>query len=186
MTVVSCSRYSTVADSFEAHHYSHEICKLCCPWLVISTTHWVWIFQSTFQNLLSTVVNTLVKASSLFGVLLCIIVTYAFVGNLFFTNVRSGEAVDYGLVNFNGVFVSMNIVFRVMTGEDWHQLLTDAMASSSLVFFFGMWILLLVVLGPMALLLGETCWVWQCTDSHYWIYFLLRCSYFHPYQCGCR
>ena len=80
-------------------------------------------------------INTLVKASSLFGVLLCIIVTYAFVGNLFFTNVRSGEAVDYGLVNFNGVFVSGNIVFRVMTGEDWHQLLTDAMASLSLVFF---------------------------------------------------
>lgn len=55
--------------------------------------------------------------------------TYGFIGNLFFSNVRSGEAIDYGLVNFNGVFVSVQIVFRVMTGEDWHQLLTDTMVS---------------------------------------------------------
>ena len=85
--------------------------------------------QSTFQNLLSTVGNTLIKTASLFGALMSIILAYAFALNLFFNNVRSGEAIDYGLVNFNGVFASIVLVFRVMTGEDWHQLLTDAMVS---------------------------------------------------------
>ena len=83
--------------------------------------------QSTLQNLLSTIGNTLVKTAPLLGTLLAIIVMYAFTGILFFNNVRSGEAIDYGLVNFNGVFVSAFIVFRVMTGEDWHLILTDTM-----------------------------------------------------------
>ena len=29
--------------------------------------------------------------------------------------------------NFNGVFVSLSVIFRVMTGEDWHQLMWDYM-----------------------------------------------------------
>lgn len=60
---------------------------------------------------------------------MAIIVSYAFIGILFFSNVRSGEAIDYGIVNFNGVFVSSGIVLRVMTGEDWHQILADARVS---------------------------------------------------------
>lgn len=84
-------------------------------------------FQSTFQNLLITVGNTLIKSASLIGVLLAIILTYAFIGNLFLNNVRSGEAIDYGVVNFSGVLDSIAIVIRVMTGEDWHQLLADSM-----------------------------------------------------------
>ena len=35
----------------------------------------------------------------------------------------------YRLVNFNGIFESMNLVVRVSTGEDWHQLLWDTMVS---------------------------------------------------------
>ncbi len=62
---------------------------------------------------------------------MAIIISYAFVGILFFGNIRSGEAIDYGLVNFNGVFVSIAIVLRVMTGEDWHQILADARVSDA-------------------------------------------------------
>ena len=78
---------------------------------------------------MSTVGNTLIKGASLLGALTAIIVSYAFVGSLFFSDVRSGEAIDYGVVNFNGVFVSIGIVLRVMTGEDWHQILADAQVS---------------------------------------------------------
>lgn len=60
---------------------------------------------------------------------MAIIVSYAFVGILFFSNVRSGEAIDYGVVNFNGVITSIGIVLRVVTGEDWHQILADARVS---------------------------------------------------------
>ena len=35
----------------------------------------------------------------------------------------------HSLVSFNGIFVSWNSVIRVMTGEDWHHLLGDTMAS---------------------------------------------------------
>ena len=76
---------------------------------------------------MTTIGNTLFKAAPLLGVLMAIILSYAFIGILFFNNVRSGEAIDYGIVNFNGVFVSSFIVLRVMTGEDWHQILTDSM-----------------------------------------------------------
>ena len=67
---------------------------------------------------------------------MAIIVSCAFVALLFFNNVRSGEAIDYGLVNFNGVFASIGIVLRVMTGEDWHQILTDARVSMLAVSLF--------------------------------------------------
>ena len=53
--------------------------------------------------------------------------TYSLVGNVLFNNLRSGEAIDYGRVNFNDTVDAFNLVTRVATGEDWFKLLTDAM-----------------------------------------------------------
>ena len=76
---------------------------------------------------MTTVYKAIYKSRALLGVLLMIALMYAFVGSLFFSGLRSGEAVNYDQVNFDGIFVSMNLVIRVVTGEDWHQILWDSM-----------------------------------------------------------
>ena len=61
------------------------------------------------------------------GVLLTILLLYTFLGNLFFRNVRSGEAVDTSFVNFVGFFRAFNVLIRVVTGEDWYTIFRDTM-----------------------------------------------------------
>ena len=84
-------------------------------------------FQSSMQNLLITIGQTIYRGLSLIGVLITIIVTYSLVSTLFFNTLRSGQAINYALVNFNDVFTSSTLFVRIVTGEDWHHLLWDAM-----------------------------------------------------------
>ena len=110
--------------------------------------------QSTLQNLLTTVGTTILNSLSLLGVIGGFIITYAFVGVVVFSPLRSGEAINYrcvslcvarpypppppcSLVTFNGVWTSINLVIRVMTGEDWHQLLWDSMVTGGWGFVAG-------------------------------------------------
>ena len=79
------------------------------------------------QNLFITVVRTLVGSTPLMCVLSFIILTYAFIGDIIFLNLRTGEGITLSWVNFDGAFQSFYLAFRVMTGEDWHHLLWDAM-----------------------------------------------------------
>ena len=72
--------------------------------------------------------------------LISVFLTYTFLGNLYFGNVRTGEAVEFGIVNFDGVLRAMTLLVRVVTGEDWHTIFRDSMVS--LLFFFSHWILL--------------------------------------------
>ncbi len=83
--------------------------------------------QRVFQNLMETVVKTIYRSLRLLFVLAMTMALYSFVGTLFFGNIRSGEALDYSLVNFNGIFVSIHLVIRIMTGEDWYQIFWDTM-----------------------------------------------------------
>ena len=128
----ACSWHSFNFVCIEAVHHSHEICECTrynyfLPIKPFSIHTYQIKIQSTLQNLLITVGSTLLRSTSLIGVLVAIILTYAFTGNLFFNHLHAGEAIDYGIVNFNGAIVSINIAIRVITGEDWHHLLADAM-----------------------------------------------------------
>ncbi len=83
--------------------------------------------QRVFQNLMETVVKTVYRSLGLLSVLIMISIMYSFIGALFFANIRSGEALDYSMVNFNGIRASLGLVIRIMTGEDWYQILWDTM-----------------------------------------------------------
>ncbi len=71
--------------------------------------------------------KTIYRSLRLLFVLVMTSFVYSFVGALFFGSIRSGEALDYSVVNFNGILVSFNLVIRIMTGEDWYQILWDTM-----------------------------------------------------------
>ncbi len=83
--------------------------------------------QRVFQNLMETVVKTVYRSLGLLSVLLMTSIMYSFIGALFFANIRSGEALDYSVVNFDGILVSLHLVIRTMTGEDWYQIFWDTM-----------------------------------------------------------
>ncbi|CAI8036576.1 Sodium leak channel non-selective protein [Geodia barretti] len=82
---------------------------------------------SIMQNLSITVARTLIGSTPLLFVLFLIILTYAFVGAIIFSNLRTGEEISFSRINFDGAFPSFSLAFRVMTGEDWHHLMRDAM-----------------------------------------------------------
>lgn len=81
------------------------------------------------QNLSITVVRTLIGSTPLMCVLFFIVLTYSFIGNIIFSNLRTGEGINFSRVNFERPLSSFSIAIRVMTGEDWHHLLWDAMVS---------------------------------------------------------
>ncbi len=57
--------------------------------------------QSVLQNLTITVGQTLFKSLPLILVFLVTVVTYAFLGNIFFSHVRTGEAINYRYIYMN-------------------------------------------------------------------------------------
>ena len=73
--------------------------------------------------------STIVRSAALLGVLACVVLLYTLLGNLHFGNVRSGEALDYGIINFSEMLRATNALVRVVTGEDWHTIFRDAMVS---------------------------------------------------------
>ena len=87
---------------------------VCCP-------------QSILQSLLSTVGVTLFHTGALLVVLGLLLLLFTFFGNLHFGIVRTGEAVDFAIVNFGDVLRSLNLLIRVVTGEDWHTIFRDSM-----------------------------------------------------------
>lgn len=101
--------------------------------------------QSFMQNLSITVVRTIIGSIPLLCVLLFIILTYTFTGSIIFSNLRTGEGINLSRVNFDGTFSSFSIAIRVMTGEDWHHLLWDAMVSGETSYC------LVIVLGRLVL-----------------------------------
>ena len=79
------------------------------------------------QNLLRTVISTVLRGRHLVGVLLSILLLYTFMGHLYFSNVRTGEAINFSFVTFNRFFSSLNLMIRVVTGEDWYTIFQDSM-----------------------------------------------------------
>ena len=62
--------------------------------------------------------------------LFSIILLFSLLGNLYFSNLRSGEAINFSFVNFARIQFSANLVIRVVTGEDWHTIFRDAMVTN--------------------------------------------------------
>ena len=82
--------------------------------------------QSILQSLLLTVGFTLFRTGALLGVLGCVLLFFTFIGNLHFGLLRTGQSIDFAIINFRDVFRSLNLLIRVVTGEDWHTIFRDS------------------------------------------------------------
>ena len=58
-------------------------------------SHFYFSFQSAMLNLLLTVSSTLFSSVPLVLVIFIFLICYTLLGVIFFSNVRSGEAIDY-------------------------------------------------------------------------------------------
>ena len=124
----------TILGKYVREHYTDRLSCAHFQELFLYThtrahthAHTYTLVQSIMQNLTITVVRTLIGSIPLMCVLFFIILTYSFVGVIIFANLRTGEDITFSRVNFNGAFPSFYLAFRVMTGEDWHHLMRDAM-----------------------------------------------------------
>lgn len=76
------------------------------------------------RMLMLTVVMSMIKSFYTIGVLVCILICYAFVGVILFGTVKPGLAINR-TVNFRKSYYAMFVLFRITTGEDWNKIMHD-------------------------------------------------------------
>ena len=111
---------------------------------VVRLINALWKFN-VLVNLFYTVIATVINSIPLLVVLLVVFFLYALVGTLLFSNVRTGDAINYryipyhctecisylycSFVNFADTTNSLWTMVRVLTGEDWHLIMHDCAVS---------------------------------------------------------
>ena len=84
--------------------------------------------HATLKMLMQTVFNSIIKSFFIIMGMVLLIICYALAGVILFGNLKYGEAVNRQ-ANFRTSFRGLQMLFRIVTGEDWNRVLHDAMLS---------------------------------------------------------
>eukprot|EP00347_Sterkiella_histriomuscorum_P015163 403358079 len=78
------------------------------------------------QALLQTITFSLPPLFNAFSLLMILFFIYAVLGVFLFSNISSGKIINDDFMNFNNFGNAMIILLRVLTGEDWNNIMFDA------------------------------------------------------------
>lgn len=82
--------------------------------------------HNALQQLMVTIIMGVIKSFWNLSVLVVIIITYSYIGIIFFGSVKRGANLN-NKVNFESFTNAIFLLIRIATGEDWNSLMHDAM-----------------------------------------------------------